>query len=220
MNGIARRVRSATEGQKIVLRFRLETAEGRTVPIELRGVEIRGDLDEGDMIEVSAGVTMQGDTAVRLTQIMNLTTDSTVEAWNPSTLHQARSLVGKEALTAAVGAGVTLTIGGLLRVGQEESPSTTTSTRPVQGTTTPTTSSGTTTTSTPPATTTATGYPFPEVSIPIGSLIILILFALLAYLLSQWRRRRRLNEPFLRAVLALGAGALLALLLLVILFHG
>ena len=218
MNGIARRVRSAAEGQKIVLRFRLETAEGRTVPIELRGVEIRGDLAEGDRIEVQAGVTVRGDAAVRLPRIMNLTTDSTVEAWNPSALHQARSLVGKEALSAAIGAGVTFTIGGLLRINHEQSPSPTTASIP-PGSSVPTASNS----SIPPSSgsTTPTRLPTPGAleGRPIGILVILILLALLWYLSSQWRRRRPRHEPFLPAVLGLGAGALLALLLLVAFYY-
>jgi hypothetical protein len=223
MNGIARRVRSATEGQKIVLRFRLETAEGRTVPIELRGVEIRGDLAEGDRIEVQAGVTVRGDAAVRLPRIMNLTTDSTVEAWNPSALHQARSLVGKEALSAAIGAGVTFTIGGLLRINHEESPSPTTTSIP-PGSSMPTASnSSVPPSSIPPSSgsTTPTSVPTPRAleGRPIGILVILILLALLWYLSSQWRRRRLRHEPFLPTVLGLGAGALLALLLLVTFYY-
>jgi hypothetical protein len=220
MNGIARRVRSATEGQKIVLRFRLETAEGRTVPIELRGVEIRGDLDEGDRIEIPAAILIHGDATLRLSHIMNLSTDSTVEAWNPSALNQARTLVGREALSATVGAGVTLTIGGLLKVGQKGSPSPTTSSRPAPGTTTTLVPSDTTPTSSP-VSTAPTGLPVPVPKAwggrPLGLLFIFILFALLVYLRFQWRRRRLRHEPFFPAVLAFGAGVLLALLLLVVL---
>jgi hypothetical protein len=54
---------------------------------------------------------------------------------------------------------------------------------------------------------------------PIGILVILILLALLWYLSSQWRRRRLRHEPFLPTVLGLGAGALLALLLLVTFYY-
>jgi hypothetical protein len=122
MKGPARRVRSATEGQKIVLRFRLETSEGRAVPVELRGAEIHGDLDEGDIIEVPTEVAGQGDALVHLQQVRNLTTGSLVRAWNPSRIQQARSLAGKEILSATVGAGVTLTIGGLQRIGQDDQP--------------------------------------------------------------------------------------------------
>lgn len=213
VKGIARQVRSATEGQKTVLRFRLETPEGRSAPVELRGAEIRGDIGEGDTVELSVPATAQGH-VVRLSQVMNLTTNCIVEAWNPSVLYQARNLVAKEALSAVVGAGATMAVGGLLRVGQSKPATSSPATTSVPAaTSSPPPTSGPSTS----ATSTTRVYPAPPSApssdlygIPIG----LTVLAFAIYVAVRVRRRRQRHESLLPLLLALGIGLFLALLLL------
>jgi hypothetical protein len=217
MKGIARRVRLAAEGQKTVLRFRLETAEGRNVSVELRGREIRGDLDDGDTVELSVAVAIQGHAVVRPSEVMNLTTDSVVQAWNPPLLHQAGTLVAKEALSAVVGAGATLTVGGLLRVGREEPNPRATNVSQTSSPSTSGPSTSSTNTSSTSGTTTRTIIITPAAGPPPTFYIVPILLTVLAFAIyvaiRVWRRRRR-RESLLPLLLALGVGFILALLFL------
>jgi hypothetical protein len=241
MKGTARHVRPGPEGQKSVLRFRLETAEGQAVPVELRGAEIRGDVYEGDIIEVPAEVAGQGDAPVQLRQVRNLTTGSLVRAWDPSRIQQARSLVGREALSATVGAGVTLAVGGLQRIGQHDHPpnqtSSTSTPNAVSTTRSPATTSGSPTTTVLTSktthggsTTTTSGIPpttMPPVNADYGprstfllaSGLLLIGVVLLGYIYLRFERSRhyRGKKPLYPALLAFGIGVLLALGLLALL---
>jgi hypothetical protein len=83
MKGIARLVRSRNEGEKTILRFRIEVAKDRLVPVELRGVEIRGDLAEGDEVELPQDDCEEGDTGIQPSRVVNLTTSTIIVAWNP-----------------------------------------------------------------------------------------------------------------------------------------
>jgi hypothetical protein len=205
MKGIARRVRETIERQKTVLRFRLETTKGGSLSVEMRGAEIRGDIREGDTVELSAESTPRGHAVVRLSRVMNLTTDCIVEAWNPPLWQQAWNLVAKEALSAVVGAGATIIVGGLLRAGQTESapPSTVSTTVPSTGTTS-----------------TTRVRPPPVNAAPPGSYLVLLLIVLAfaVYIAVRVRRRRRRHESLVPLLLALGAGIFLALLLLSLIF--
>jgi hypothetical protein len=115
MRGIATRVRFATEGERTVLRFRLDI-EGEIIPVEMRGPEIWGDLDEGDTIELPDSLSVTtGDATVRPSRITNHTTKSVVMVRDPTWLGRGKALLSSQPVPAAVGAITTAFVGVLLR---------------------------------------------------------------------------------------------------------
>ena len=114
MDGVARLVRKETEGSSTVLRFRLDRADGILIPIELRGDDIRGDLESGDKVEIFIKEKDADDTAIRLKRILNLSTGYNVQVLDRSRSGRIGSFVSENASTAAIAALVTAGVSFLL----------------------------------------------------------------------------------------------------------
>jgi hypothetical protein len=64
--GTVEGLRESEEGKGRVLRFRLKDDAGRSVPVEMRGQELRGVLSDGDVILFNPGPPgEQGDNTLR-----------------------------------------------------------------------------------------------------------------------------------------------------------
>ena len=114
VDGVARLVRKETEGSGTVLRFRLDREDGILIPIELRGGDIRGDLESGDKVEISIKEKDADETAIRLKRILNLSTGYNVEVLDRSRSGRIASFVSENASTAAIAALVTAGVSFLL----------------------------------------------------------------------------------------------------------
>lgn len=78
MQGVATQTSTQREGQSVVLRFLIETADGTRTPVEMRGREIRGMVSSGDQIEIDGRHITDRDGVARPTRIRNVTTRSLV----------------------------------------------------------------------------------------------------------------------------------------------
>jgi hypothetical protein len=121
VHGMASQVRKEIEGSIIVWRFRFDRGDGILRPIELRGDEIRGDLDSGDRVQLLVQENDVDATAIRLKSVFNLTTGFRVEALDkpnpepqpepqPQAEPRARRLAGfisQNVATAVISAVVT-----------------------------------------------------------------------------------------------------------------
>ncbi len=138
VEGIASRVRTDAEGSGCVLRFVVETEEGRRVPVEMRGREVLGVLDEGDRVRFAGGPTESGTARPR--SIENLTTAATVEVPASGRFDRISGVVGLRDLRAAlISALVTVGVGSVVSVFDSGGPSEQTPTGTGQTPTTPTT---------------------------------------------------------------------------------
>jgi hypothetical protein len=109
-----RNLRESPEGKGRVLRCVLSTVDGRAYPVEMRGDELRGVIDEGDRVAVALEAVSgrRDDPTLRPREIRNLTTGGVVEMWRADLLHRAlRALPISAVLTAAVSAAVGAAVG-------------------------------------------------------------------------------------------------------------
>lgn len=116
VQGLASQVRKETESGIIVWRFRFDGGDGSLRPIELRGDDIRGDLDSGDKVELSIQEKDVDETAIRLKGIFNLTTGYRVEALDKSRSRATRiaGFISENAAVAVIAAVVTAGVSSLL----------------------------------------------------------------------------------------------------------
>ena len=91
INGIASAITTSSEGGKTVWRFRLETGDGVLIPVEIRGDEIRGSLDDGDEVEVLTRVKDKSTEGVQSKHIRNLTTSFEIKAYERSRIRRGSS---------------------------------------------------------------------------------------------------------------------------------
>jgi hypothetical protein len=107
-----------------VLRFVLRADDGTSAAVEMRGHEIRGLVDDGDRVVLIAGSRgAPANGILTPSRVENLTTGSTVTAWQPSLLKRAARPILTTLLTAAISSGVTFCFGLLAVSGNEEVPS-------------------------------------------------------------------------------------------------
>ena len=110
MEGVARRVRIDNEGAGCVLRFVVETDEGGLVPVEMRGREVLGVLDDGDRVRFDRAPSAVGTARPR--RVANLSTNAEVEVTVPGRLDRWSGVVGlRDVRTALISALVTATVG-------------------------------------------------------------------------------------------------------------
>jgi hypothetical protein len=115
VEGIASRVRIDTEGSGRVLRFVVDTDDGRRVPVEMRGREVLGVLDDGDRVRFAAAHTASGTACPR--RVDNLTTAAAVEVPAAGRLDRVSGAVGlRDVRTALISALVTVGVGSLVDV--------------------------------------------------------------------------------------------------------
>lgn len=111
--GTVRRLTSTDEGGHRVVRFVLET-EARSLPVEMRGDELRGVLGEGDQVRLADAPVRNG--TVLATHVDNVTTGARVEMWRPSSRVRMARLglaLAKTAATAVVTGLVGVLIGAI-----------------------------------------------------------------------------------------------------------
>lgn len=221
MNGIARNVRITSEGQKAVLRFRIETSEPerKVIPVEMRGTEIRGDIHEGDEIQVDASREEPGDATVRPVQIYNMTTFAVVQAWSPPFFRAIPMQIGQRAIdflvTTFLGAFIGY-IGFQLKGSRSEGAPVPSSTVYVPPSTSPNTTL-------PDGTTTTTIYPYPappaphywRLLLPVAVLAPIFFFLpLRSYIVWRIRKYRQMGKTPIHLVATLGLGLFVGLLLI------
>ena len=103
MQGVAMQTSTQREGQSVVLRFLIETADGTRIPVEMRGREIRGMVSSGDRIEIDGRRITDRDGVARPTRIRNVTTRSLVRIRQS---RGKRTLGSVARFTSSVAAGV------------------------------------------------------------------------------------------------------------------
>ena len=110
VEGVARRVRIDNEGAGCVLRFVVETHDGDLVPVEMRGREVLGVLDDGDRVSFDRASSATG--TARPQSIANLSTNAEVEVSVPGRLDRWSGVVGlRDVRTELISALVTATVG-------------------------------------------------------------------------------------------------------------
>jgi hypothetical protein len=123
MKGVVSRVRRDQEGAASVLRFVITAEDGRPAAVEMRGQEIRGVLDDGDLVVLrpeSQGPPADG--VHRPRAVENRTTGSAVTAWRPSLPQRAAKPLLAALVSAAISSGVTFCFGLLLTSEEAASP--------------------------------------------------------------------------------------------------
>lgn len=111
VEGVARRVRTDNEGGGCVLRFVVETEDAGLVPVEMRGREVLGVLDDGDRVSFDRG---SSSGTARPQRVANLSTNAEVEVSVPGRLGRWSGAVGlRDVRTALISALVTATVGAL-----------------------------------------------------------------------------------------------------------
>lgn len=121
VEGVARRVRIDDEAGGCVLRFVVETDEGSLVPVEMRGREVLGVLDDGDRVAFDRGSPSTG--TARPQRVANLSTNAEVEVSVPGRLRRWSGVVGlRDVRTALISALVTATVGALTNVFESNAP--------------------------------------------------------------------------------------------------
>jgi hypothetical protein len=130
LEGVAYQVRKEIEGDSAVLRFRFDRGDGTQVPVEMRGDDIRGDLDSGDRVEISVSEKDADETGIRVTRVMNLTTGYDVQVQEKSRTGRMAGFISENSgvaiITALVTAGVSFLLtrlGGGTNLGQTPGPS-------------------------------------------------------------------------------------------------
>jgi hypothetical protein len=129
MKGTVENLRNEQEGNERVLRFVMR-AEGRAIPVEMRGEKLLGVLNEGDCVVVNPPSTSvrDQDETLRPRMIQNVTTSGTVELWRPGSRDRVIRAVGiveiRNVLIAAIVSSlVTLAVARLAaRVVTEDRP--------------------------------------------------------------------------------------------------
>jgi hypothetical protein len=115
LEGTAQNVRTEQEQANVVLRFVVSTANER-VPVEMRGVQILGVLNDGDQILVEGRRDRDG--VIRPKTVRNLSTNSTVQMRGPNPISTLASFVFSVAFSVFTGALSTVLI-GLIGRGEE-----------------------------------------------------------------------------------------------------
>jgi hypothetical protein len=115
VQGLVTQVREGAEGSRSVLRFVLVAADASRHPVEIRGDQIRGFVNDGDVVRVeSLPWVVPPDGVLRPQRLHNLTTASRVEAKQRTlplrVLSSLPALIG----SAFVGAAVTALINVLI----------------------------------------------------------------------------------------------------------
>jgi hypothetical protein len=121
VEGVARRVRIDNEGAGCVLRFVVETDEGGLVPVEMRGREVLGVLDDGDRVRFDRAPSAAGTARPR--RVANLSTNAEVEVPVPGRLDRWSGVVGlRDVRTALISALVTATVGAFTNAFESGEP--------------------------------------------------------------------------------------------------
>jgi hypothetical protein len=117
VEGVARRVRIDDEAGGCVLRFVVDTGEGGLVPVEMRGREVLGVLDDGDRVAFDRASWATG--TARPERVVNLSTNADVEVSVPGRLDRLSGVVGlRDLRTAVISALVTATVGAIAKAFQ------------------------------------------------------------------------------------------------------
>jgi hypothetical protein len=127
LEGKVGKLRFEREGSnRVVMRFVLHGDGGETRPVEMRGEELRGVIDEGDRIAVAdqPGILGTRDATLRPAQIRNLTTSGIVEMWKPGRVRRLLHAIGvteikSAAISASVGGVIAIAISSLFSTGPE-----------------------------------------------------------------------------------------------------
>jgi hypothetical protein len=115
LEGTAQNVRTEQEQADVVLRFVVSTASAR-VPVEMRGAQILGVLNDGDQILVDDRRDRDG--VIRPKTVQNLSTNSIVQMRGPNPLSTFASFLLSVVFSVATGALSTVLV-GLIGRGEE-----------------------------------------------------------------------------------------------------
>lgn len=114
MRGIVQHLRIEQEGKDLVLRFVLQSEEESHVAVEMRGMEIRGVLNDDDHVSlVLPSASTVSDNVARPIQIHNLKTRSVIYMWRPSRFQRVLSYVGSIVGPAIIATVATTTVSAL-----------------------------------------------------------------------------------------------------------
>jgi LPXTG-motif cell wall-anchored protein len=111
--GVVRGLSATDENGRRVLRFVLE-CDGRSLPVEMRGEELRGVLSEGDRVQLADAPMRSG--TVLAAYLINLSTNARVEMWRPSKqvrLVRLGAALGKTIVSTVVTTLVGVVIGAI-----------------------------------------------------------------------------------------------------------
>ncbi len=78
MQGVAKETSTQREGDSVVLRFLIKSADGSRTPVEMRGRKISGMVSPGDLVEISGRRVRDRDGVARPMRVRNVTTRSQV----------------------------------------------------------------------------------------------------------------------------------------------
>ncbi len=104
IQGVVQNPRIDQEGGAVVLRCVIQCESGERVPVEMRGRQIRGVLEAGDHVAVSARRLRDRQGIVRPKEVRNLTTNSTVLVYRPGILRRITAFFFSLGVSVATGA--------------------------------------------------------------------------------------------------------------------
>lgn len=104
VEGIVSKIRTSSEGGKTVLRFRLEVMDGHLIPIEVRGDEIRGDVDVGDKVAVLVESKDKSAEGIKSKHILDLTTGYEVKVYERSIVRRIVVFIGSNFIVGLLAA--------------------------------------------------------------------------------------------------------------------